>query len=52
MEEIILKHIEGKATLEECRLVIEWVQADQNNREDYESLQMAYLISIWNDLEL
>ncbi|OYD44661.1 hypothetical protein CHU00_15825 [Sphingobacterium cellulitidis] len=49
MEDLLIKYISGSASPEEKREVMDWVQADQNNKKEFEALQNTYYVSLWTD---
>ncbi|GEM_PF-3620384 len=49
MKELLLKYIKGMATPEERQEVFVWIVKDIQNRQAYETLLMAYMMSIWDD---
>ena len=51
MEKLLLKYIGGHASDEERRKVLEWIEADPTHKKEYESLQKAYVVSVWEDIE-
>lgn len=49
MEELLIKYISGSADRSEKKEVMDWINSDQNNRKEFETLQKAYFVSIWTD---
>ena len=49
MEELLIKYISGSADRSEKKVVMDWINSDQNNRKEFETLQKAYFVSIWTD---
>lgn len=49
MEELLIKYISGSADRSEKKAVLDWINSDQNNRKEFETLQKAYFVSIWTD---
>lgn len=47
-QETILKYIEGTATTEEISSVVEWIDANEANLQEYLSLRKIYEITLWN----
>lgn len=45
--DVLLKYIEGEATEEEALLVIEWIDKDATNLEQYILLRRVYEASLW-----
>ncbi|NQX42297.1 ferric-dicitrate binding protein FerR, regulates iron transport through sigma-19 [Pedobacter steynii] len=51
MEKLLLKYIDGQASDEERRKVLEWIEADPTHKNEYQSLHKAYVVSVWEDIE-
>ncbi|MDR2274109.1 MAG: FecR domain-containing protein [Sphingobacterium sp.] len=51
MEYLLQRYIEGKASREECQLVLLWIESDPTNRQRYESLRALYIASLWSEDE-
>lgn len=48
MKQLLEKYIRGDASLVEKRLIIEWLDEDQENMKEYEAYRKLYTCLLWN----
>lgn len=49
--ELLLKYIDGTATQEEIAIVVQWIESDQQNMQEYLLFRKAFDASLWHTPE-
>lgn len=51
MDKLLTKYVSGDITPDERKLVVQWINASEANRKEYNSFRKIYIATLWSDAE-